>query len=635
MPSIRPGLRRATIVAVVVAAFSGLLAVPIAAANTSVTGTLTYLERVALTPQAVAIVTIVDQTAAPDAGAVIGQQRIDAPVAVPIDFSVLVDADTIDPTHAYALFATIVDGSSTWQSRVGEPVITGGPTSGIALTLTAVPPTPTASIAGTIVPPAGTQIGPSAVVIAALIKAETGTLVARQVRPIADATELGFAIGFDPALIDPTATYLVKGGIIDGAAVWQNRTGVVAIDGGVATGVVSLPVTRAPTDLPVVSPAPTARPTATAKPTETAGVTASPSPITTPGPTTAPTATAAPTAAPSAAPSNAPSRSPITGPVSGTLTYREPYQLSGDAFAIVALVRGSARASESSIVASEIDRDITSVPVSFELDLGGATIDPSLTYTIQAAIVDGENAWVTAQGIPVLTKGNSSNVAITLSYRPDLLKGAVTGQIAAVGLQPSPGAYAMAVLLDPATGESLGIDVKTIVDGLPVAFSIGYTITDIDPAGDHVVTVEVGDGDATWRNVAGVPVITKGNPKTGIQVVVTEVVAPAPSATPTATPAASPTPVPVPDETSSGALLTWIIVIAIVGAVAAFIVARGRNRPDEPTPVPPPPAATGPSTEATEPAGSAPTAPPPGAAQPPGAVAADTPAADPDASDPR
>jgi len=39
-----------------------------------------------------------------------------SPTAVPIDFSVLVDASTIDQTHAYALFATIVDGTSTWQN---------------------------------------------------------------------------------------------------------------------------------------------------------------------------------------------------------------------------------------------------------------------------------------------------------------------------------------------------------------------------------------------------------------------------------------------------------------------------------------------------------------------------------------
>jgi hypothetical protein len=72
---------------------------------------------------------------------VVGQQRIDAPATLPIDFAVLVDADAIDPTHAYGLYATIVDGASTWDNRVGEPVITGGP-SGIALTLRAVSPTP-------------------------------------------------------------------------------------------------------------------------------------------------------------------------------------------------------------------------------------------------------------------------------------------------------------------------------------------------------------------------------------------------------------------------------------------------------------------------------------------------------------
>jgi uncharacterized lipoprotein YbaY len=58
------------------------------------------------------------------------------------------------------------------------------------------------------------------------------------------------------------------------------------------------------------------------------------------------------------------------------------------------------------------------VPVSFSLDLGGAVIDPSATYTVQATIVDGDDAWVTARGVPVLTKGNPSKVSITLDFRP-------------------------------------------------------------------------------------------------------------------------------------------------------------------------------------------------------------------------
>ena len=136
MLSTRTGLRRIAAAVVSIVLLAGVVVVPIAAATSTVSGSLTYAEQVTLTPQAVAIVTIIDTTAAPDAGAAIGQQVITAPTALPIEFSVLVDAATIDPTHAYALFATIIDGAMTWENPTGEPVITGGPTTGIALTLT-------------------------------------------------------------------------------------------------------------------------------------------------------------------------------------------------------------------------------------------------------------------------------------------------------------------------------------------------------------------------------------------------------------------------------------------------------------------------------------------------------------------
>jgi putative lipoprotein len=117
----RPTLRHLGLLGVAVALVTGLLAFPAAAATSSVTGSLTYREKVALTPAAVAIVTIVDSTAAADAGAIVGQQRIDAPGNIPIDFSVLVDQSAIVSTHSYALYATITDGRSRWQNAVGEP----------------------------------------------------------------------------------------------------------------------------------------------------------------------------------------------------------------------------------------------------------------------------------------------------------------------------------------------------------------------------------------------------------------------------------------------------------------------------------------------------------------------------------
>jgi uncharacterized lipoprotein YbaY len=221
------------------------------------------------------------------------------------------------------------------------------------------------------------------------------------------------------------------------------------------------------------------------------------------------------------------------------------------------------------------------VPVKFSLDLDGVTIDPATTYTIQATIIDGENAWATGRGVPVLTKGNpSSNVAITLDYRPDLIKGAVTGQITGTDVQVGANGYSMAVLLDPATGDSLGNDVRSITAGLPVPFSIGFTVTDIAPTDSYVVTAEVGDGSSTWRNAGGVPVITNGNPKAGVQVPVTAVRVASPSPAPTASPSPSPTvaPAPPPGIGTSGNLLLWIILVALVGAAAAFLVARNRDQ---------------------------------------------------------
>src|SRR5206468_7284850 len=126
--------------------------------------------------------------------------------------------------------------------------------------------------------------------------------------------------------------------------------------------------------------------------------------------------------------------------------------------------------------------------------------------------------------------------------------------ISAIGLQPSAAAYAVAVLVDPSTGETLGIDAKDAPAGLPVEFAIPYAITDIVPTNPYVVAAKVIDNDVIWLSPAGVPVITNGNPKSGVQVVITQlaVATPAPSAPPSPTPVASPAPLPPVDEPGSG-----------------------------------------------------------------------------------
>ena len=74
MSSARPtDVRRVVIAALVTAMVAATLALPVIAATGHVTGTLTLKETIALSGKAVAVVTIVDLAAAPDAGAIVAE----------------------------------------------------------------------------------------------------------------------------------------------------------------------------------------------------------------------------------------------------------------------------------------------------------------------------------------------------------------------------------------------------------------------------------------------------------------------------------------------------------------------------------------------------------------------------------
>ena len=133
--------------------------------------------------------------------------------------------------------------------------------------------------------------------------------------------------------------------------------------------------------------------------------------------------------------------------------------------------------------------------------------------------------WTTAKGTKVITNGApTSDVKLELAYQPDLVKGEVSGSITGVGIQASPTSYSVAVLVEPSSGESIGMDLNPTEGTIPVAFAIPFSLDTIDPAKSYVVTAEIVDGTTTWENTAGVPVITQGNAISDIQVVVTPVV---------------------------------------------------------------------------------------------------------------
>ena len=292
---------------------------------------------------------------------------------------------------------------------------------------------------------------------------------------------------------------------------------------------------------------------------------------------------------------------PPTGVLTGTLDYPESYKLSAGAVAGVALVQGKGKVTSSPIVATQIIDPAGQAPVAFRITYDPATIDPTAVYTLQAGIFDVDQAWVTSKGIPVITNGVQGDIAIDLSYRPDVAKGEVTGSVTGVGITLASGATSMAVILDVDSGQSIGVDL-TRPTSLPAPFAIPFSVSDVQSGGTYVVQAEVTSGDQTWANAAGVPVITGGNPLTGVQVVVAEVVQPSPSASATPVPTAAPSPPPSTDgRLDGGTLLLPIIVIAALILLGAFLLARSKDDEPPAPPAPPSQAHPDPSLAATAP----------------------------------
>ncbi len=109
--------------------------------GSAVTGVLTYLQRSALPPDAVATVTLADVSRADAPSTVLAMQTISPAGQVPIAFSLSYDPAAIDASHTYAVSARITDGSGTllFISMQSYRVITqGNPTSGLEIVLGAV-----------------------------------------------------------------------------------------------------------------------------------------------------------------------------------------------------------------------------------------------------------------------------------------------------------------------------------------------------------------------------------------------------------------------------------------------------------------------------------------------------------------
>jgi putative lipoprotein len=108
----------------------------------TVSGTVSYRQRIALPNNAVVTIQLLDVSRADAAAVVIAEQKLTTNGAqVPIPFSVAYQPTQIQTNGTYAIQATItVDGQRRFINDKQYNVITrGGPTANVAITLLAVP----------------------------------------------------------------------------------------------------------------------------------------------------------------------------------------------------------------------------------------------------------------------------------------------------------------------------------------------------------------------------------------------------------------------------------------------------------------------------------------------------------------
>jgi putative lipoprotein len=100
---------------------------PLTGATETITGTVTYRQRIALTPEAVVQVELRDVSRQDVEAPLVARRIIEKPGQVPVAFTLDYDSGLIDPRHTYAVSARITDrGQLQFVTDTRFPVITNG-----------------------------------------------------------------------------------------------------------------------------------------------------------------------------------------------------------------------------------------------------------------------------------------------------------------------------------------------------------------------------------------------------------------------------------------------------------------------------------------------------------------------------
>ncbi len=105
----------------------------------------------------------------------------------------------------------------------------------------------------------------------------------------------------------------------------------------------------------------------------------------------------------------------IANAVTGTVALRDPHELSSAAKLDLKVVDV---AQPDMVLAQTTITDVSKLPVSFNLPIDPAKVDPARTYEIASVLTDGDRRYLPVLHYPVLTKKNPAKADVVLAPEP-------------------------------------------------------------------------------------------------------------------------------------------------------------------------------------------------------------------------
>lgn len=442
-------------------------------AGGTLTGNVIYMERVAMAPDAVITVDLLN--ASGGTMAVIATRDINAEGRqVPIPFELPYDPASIDPAGTYLVSARISEGGqTTFASQTGVPVLTNGaPTSNVEVLVAQSSATASAGmIRGTVTTPRPPEsIDPAAVLQVELrepMLADAPATANIEIPLAGLSFPISFELPYDPAVIAPDRAYAVAARVLlNNQLLFTSLAPVPVLTNGAPASEITVPVAIAP--------------------------------------------------------------NPAGGILRYTVTSDTPMTWAADSTAYLNVeIREPMLADAPAAAFGYIPLAGLSFPVAFDLGYDPATIDPNKAYIFDARIIDNNLlTYSSSGGTPVLTQG-APVTDVTLNLVMSVItdappSGAITGVVttdAPVALDPAATLY-VDFREAGTTGDPI-VTISQMLEGaqFPIPFEVPLAAATIDPERDYVVGARIMLGDQVlYASQVGVPVVTKGAPTNDVVV---------------------------------------------------------------------------------------------------------------------